>query len=134
MPLKANFSTHSQSPGQLKKLCQDTFLHPLSHFPSNTCKCNSSSSCSSSNSSSSIAILGSTSIVTHSVNQCLLKNQPGSGSCKSARKWQLQPFATSCMKDYEGQSLMQTSLAELPNRQHYLCGWWQHPADSGTPS
>ena len=34
---------------------------------------------------------------------------------KSARKWQVQPFATSCAKDYEGHSLLQTSCAELPN-------------------
>ena len=34
---------------------------------------------------------------------------------KSAWKWQLQPFVTSCAKDYEGHSLLQTSLAELPN-------------------
>ena len=35
---------------------------------------------------------------------------------KSARKWQLRPFATSCTKDYEGHSLLQTSIAEPPNR------------------
>ena len=35
---------------------------------------------------------------------------------KSARKWQLWPFATSSAKDYEGHLLMQTSFAELPNR------------------
>ena len=34
---------------------------------------------------------------------------------KSARKWQLRPFATSCVKDYEGHSLVQTSVAELPD-------------------
>ena len=34
---------------------------------------------------------------------------------KSAQKWQLQPFATSCTKDYEGHSSMQTSFAELPS-------------------
>ena len=34
---------------------------------------------------------------------------------KSARKWQVQPFATSSTKDYEGHSLVQTSFAELPN-------------------
>ena len=28
---------------------------------------------------------------------------------KSARKWQLRPFATSCVKAYEGHSLVQTS-------------------------
>ena len=29
---------------------------------------------------------------------------------------QLQPMTTSCMKDYEGHSLVQTSFAEVPNR------------------
>ena len=33
---------------------------------------------------------------------------------KSARKWQLRPFANSCRKDYKGYSLVQTSFAELP--------------------
>ena len=37
---------------------------------------------------------------------------------KSARKWQLQPFATSSTNDYEGHSLVQTSLAEVPNSSH----------------
>ena len=40
-----------------------------------------------------------------SVKQRLLKNRPG--------KWQLRPFATSCAKDYEGHSLVQTSFAKL---------------------
>ena len=34
---------------------------------------------------------------------------------KSARKWQLGPFATSCAKDYERHSLLHTSFAEPPN-------------------
>ena len=34
---------------------------------------------------------------------------------KLARKWQLRPFATSCTKDYEGHSFIQTSFAEPPN-------------------
>ena len=34
---------------------------------------------------------------------------------KSARKWQLQPFTTSCAKDCEGRSIMQTSFTERPN-------------------
>ena len=34
---------------------------------------------------------------------------------KSARKWQLRPFATSCVKDYKVHSLLQTSFAELPS-------------------
>ena len=33
----------------------------------------------------------------------------------SAPKWQLGPFATSCVKDYEEYSLMQTSFTALPN-------------------
>ena len=51
------------------------------------------------------AILGSTSIVIHSVKQRLLRNRPGSA---------LRPFATSCAKDYKGQSLVQTSFTEPP--------------------
>ena len=34
---------------------------------------------------------------------------------KLTRKWQLWPFATSCVKDYEGHSLLQTSFTEPPN-------------------
>ena len=49
------------------------------------------------------AILGSTSIVTHSVKQRLLGNQPGSDT------------ATSRAKDYKGHSLVQTSFIEPPN-------------------
>ena len=33
----------------------------------------------------------------------------------SAPKWQLDPFATSCVKDHEEYSLMQTSFTSLPN-------------------
>ena len=36
--------------------------------------------------------------------------------CKSAWKWQLWPFATSCVKDYKGHSVVQTSFIELPNK------------------
>ena len=35
---------------------------------------------------------------------------------KSARKWQLRPFVTSCAKDYDGHSFGQTSFTEQPNR------------------
>ena len=35
---------------------------------------------------------------------------------KWARKWQLRPFVTSCVKDYEGHSLVQTSFTKLPSR------------------
>jgi len=33
-----------------------------------------------------------------------------------AWKWQLPPFVTSCIKDYEEHSFLQTSFTELPNR------------------
>ena len=39
---------------------------------------------------------------------------------KLARKWELQPFATSCAKDSERHSLVQTSFAELPNNTIYI--------------
>ena len=35
---------------------------------------------------------------------------------KLAWHWQLQPFVTSCVKDYKGHSLVQTSFTEPPNR------------------
>ena len=35
---------------------------------------------------------------------------------KWAQKWQLRPFVTSCVKDYEGHLLIQTSFTKLPNR------------------
>ena len=34
---------------------------------------------------------------------------------KSARKWQVQPFATSSTKDYEGHSLVQTIWCHVPS-------------------
>ena len=40
---------------------------------------------------------------------------------KSTRKWQLWPFATSCMKHYKGHSLMQTSFTEMPNNSVCVC-------------
>ena len=58
------------------------------------------------------AILGSTSIVIHSVKQRLLRNRPGSA---------LRPLATSCAKDYKAHSLQQTSFAESPNSNKCLC-------------
>ena len=51
------------------------------------------------------AVLGSTSIVIHSVKQRLLEIGP---------KVTLRPLATSCAKDYKGPSL-QTSFTEPPN-------------------
>ena len=39
---------------------------------------------------------------------------------KSARKWQLRHFETSCSKDYKGHSLVQTSFTEPPNRSHHM--------------
>ena len=45
---------------------------------------------------------------------CYTQREP-TPTQKSARKWQLRPFATSCAKDYEGHSLVQTSITEPPN-------------------
>ena len=39
---------------------------------------------------------------------------------KSAWKWQLQPFMTSCTKDDKGLSLVQTIFTELPNIELYV--------------
>ena len=47
--------------------------------------------------------------------RCYKQREP-TPTQKSARKWQLRPFATSCAKDCEGHSLVQTSFAESPNR------------------
>ena len=60
--------------------------------------------------------------------QCYAQHEPAPIQ-KSAQKWQLWPFTTSCTKDYEGHSLMQTSLSELPNMTEFdrpwvtLCSW-----------
>ena len=43
---------------------------------------------------------------------CHFHTQPAQ---KSALKWWLWPFTTSCTKDYQGHSLVQTSFTELPN-------------------
>ena len=45
---------------------------------------------------------------------CYAQHEP-TPTQKLARKWQLQPFTTSCAKDYKGHSLMYTSFTELPN-------------------
>ena len=42
---------------------------------------------------------------------------------KSTRKWlTLRPFATSCAKDYKGNSLVQTSFIEPPNTSQFPDG------------
>ena len=73
---------------------------------------------------------------------------------KSAPKWQLRPFATSCAKDYEGYSLVQTqssgavwksrwpSWAPVPNKprvsvdvkQHSSNRLWVHLSEDGFKS
>ena len=58
------------------------------------------------------AILGSTSIVIHSVKQRLSDIGP---------EVTLRPLATSCAKDYKGHSLVQTSFTEPPNSKGWLC-------------
>ena len=45
---------------------------------------------------------------------CYTQREP-TPTQKSARKRQLRPLATSCAKDYEGHSLVQTSFSEPPN-------------------
>ena len=45
---------------------------------------------------------------------CYTQREP-TPTQKLAQNWQLRPFATSCAKDYEGHSLLQTSFAEPPN-------------------
>ena len=92
-----------------EKQCRNTFFPFLClFFFCNSCKHNSRWHlyC--------FTIPGSTSIVIHSMNQCLLRNQPGSDS------WDLSRLLSSCMKDYEGHSLVQTSLTALPNMTCFL--------------
>ena len=50
----------------------------------------------------------------HCCTQC--KPTPTQKLARKCHKWQLQPFMTSCMKDYKGHLLVQTSFMELPNR------------------
>ena len=93
------FSTKSRSFGQPKKRRKDTFF-PTRHSLSSVflqlhqwwhLYC--------------FAILGSTSIVIHSVKQRLLRNRPGSDAATS------RDF----LQDYKWHSLVQTSFTESPN-------------------
>ena len=85
-----------------RKWCRHFFpiLHQLS--PVILAKCNSSSFVLLRNTKSSFSL--------HYYTQC-----EATPTQKSAWKWQLQHFATYSVKDYKGHSLMQTSLAKLPN-------------------
>ena len=112
---KRIFSTKSRSSGQRPKNdAKALFSHPPSPFPGNFCNCSSplavllqqSLGCYLQRYLYCFAMLGSTSIVTHSVKQRLLRNRPGSA---------LRPLATSRAKDYKAHSLQQTSFAESPN-------------------
>ena len=85
-----------RSSGQPKKDAKNFFSHPPSPFPSNFATATVVALyC--------FTILGSTSIVIHRVKQRLLRNRPRSDA------------ATSCMKDYKGHSLVQTSFTEPAN-------------------
>ena len=95
---KLIFSTNSH--WSAKKRCKDTLFSPSIPFPRYFLQLQQCWHlyC--------FAILGSASIVIHSVKQRLLRNRPGSA---------LLPLATSCAKDYKAHSLQQTSFAESPN-------------------
>ena len=101
MPPNTFFSMNSQSSGQPKKWCKDTFFHPPSPFLGNFCNCNSSGICTALNSRFNF--------------HCYTQHE-ATPTRKSAWKWQLQPLMTSCAKDCKGHSLMQTSFTEPPNR------------------
>ena len=58
-------------------------------------------------------LLGSSRLNFH----CYTQREP-TPTQKSARKWQLRPFAIYCAKDCEGQSLVQTSFTEPRNSGH----------------
>ena len=102
------FSSKSQSSGQ-QKMTQRHFFPPSIPFPRYFLQlqrwwhlyC--------------FTILGSTSIVIHSMKQCLLRNWPRSDT------------VTSCAKDYKGHSLVQASFTEPPNIAN-SCRANTHPA------
>ena len=81
-----------------EKWCKDTFFHPALLFPCNFCEHNSSGIC------TAVTVLGSASIVIPSVNEQLLRNQPGIGRGNLA-----------CLLVWKITKGIQTSFAELPN-------------------
>ena len=103
MPQNAFFPRKSQSSGQPKIDAKTLFSHPPSPFPRIFLQLQQwwHLYC--------FTILGLIFIVMHSMKQCLLRNRPWSDA------------VTSCAKDYEGHSLLQTSFTEPPNT--YIWCW-----------
>ena len=83
-----------------EKRRKDTFFHPSSPF-----LCHAAAV---------VAFLNSRFNV-----HCYTQREP-KPTQKSARKWHLRPFATSCAKEYERHSLVQTSFAVPPNKRWML--------------
>ena len=76
------------------------FFHPPSPFPGNFCNCISGGIC--------IAFQ-------FLVQLSLLYTAWSNTYSKISLEMMLRPLVTSCVKDYKGHSLVQTSFAELPN-------------------
>ena len=84
-----------------KKLCKDTFFHSPPPFPCNFCKCNNNG------------------IFTASqfyVQLLLLYTVCSNAYSEISLEVMLPPLVTSCVKDYKGHSLVQTSFTKPPNR------------------
>ena len=94
MPQNTSFFSRTYDLLVSQKRTQTLFFHHPSPFPCNFCNLQQwwHLYC--------FAILGSTSIIVHSVKQHLLRKRP---------------LVTFCAKDYKGHSLMQTSFSKLPN-------------------
>ena len=89
-----------------KKRHKDTFfLHPPSPFSSNFCNCGS------------ICIASQ-----FQVQLPLLYTMRSNAYSEISPEVTLRPLATSCVKDYKGHSLVQTSFTEPPNKctRHYF--------------
>ena len=84
-----------------KKQHKDTFLPPTSPFPGNFCNCISGGICFASQ---------------FEVQLSLLYTAWSNAYSEIGPEVTLLPLMTSCVKDYKGHSLVQTSFTEPPNR------------------
>ena len=84
-----------------EKRCKHTFFHPPLLFPVTFATATVVA----------FVLLGNSRFDFH----CYTQREP-TPTQKSARKWQLRPFATSRVKDYERYSLVQSSFTEPPDR------------------
>ena len=96
------------------------FFHPPSPFPGNFCNCNSGGIC------TALQFL---------VQLPLLYTAWNNAYSEIGPEVMLWPLATSCVKDYKGHSLVQTSFTERPNTAWVILqlkqSAWKH--NSGSP-